>query len=253
MARPHVSRHWREVALTSHSLWTDILVNMGIEWIKAMLKRAGPTVPLSITVADHPEWDEGIYNALDVFPTEMHRVRRLSVWGDFGELASVYARLADIPAPLLESLHFAKSERWDADCGLSFEGIFAGQTPRLAFLHLDGVGFPWKSFYLFKNLTYIRIYSYGNGSGVHALPEDLLTALSHMPKLKELLFEGCVLDDWTGDDVTVLATVQRPTVELEQLSMLTMEGPKHVLDFMVKHLVYPESCTVNLVDAETDD
>lgn len=241
----HVCHLWREVALATQSLWTDIILNFGQTWAEEMVRRSGPTAPISILVADCRGWDEDMYEIFDVFvPPMIHRVERLELWGDYKDLRHMYARLMSTPAPALRSLRLSNAPHWRADDELDFNGLFARHTPLLSTLRLYRVGFPATSFYMFENLKHFELHSGEDDSDVHPSPAELVTALARMPLLETLSMTGCVLSDLTVDGIRLLPSQQFTTVKLPNLCTLTMEGHTHVLDYMRRRIEFPASCEV---------
>lgn len=236
----HVCRLWREVALTTKSLWTDIILNMGQGWVNEMIRRSGPTSAISIVATDCEGWDGDMYDMFDaIVPPVMDRVERLELLGDLSELGYACSQLRSATTPALKSLCLVKTPCMDADADVDLEGLFACHTPRLSTLRLHDIGLPGTSFYMFGNLKHFEIYhSGGNWRMIHAYPAELLKALAHMPLLEVLSMTGYVLSD-------LIPSQQSVTVNLHNLRTLTMEGDRHVLDYMRRHIVLPASCVVS--------
>ncbi|THU89443.1 hypothetical protein K435DRAFT_969101 [Dendrothele bispora CBS 962.96] len=240
----HVCSRWRELALNTRSLWTNIILNLGEDWTKAMIQRAGPTTLLSVTAVDCRFWNDNLYEAFGLIPPEMHRVVRLDLWGDFEEMGSICSALEDAPAPALRYLRLAKSENQSGDSDSVIEGIFKSQTPLLEHLCLDGVPFPSTSFYLFNHLKHLYVYSAGNDSGVFPSPSELLSVLACTPELESLSLLGCILWD-NFNNTSALGEEQNALIRLPKLRTLNLEGHKDVLDYMAGHIVYPDVASLS--------
>lgn len=211
-----------------------------------MIRRSGPTTCISIVAADCRGWDGAMYKNLDaVVPPVMDRVERLELWGYFGELGHAYDQLMSTPAPALKYLRLAKTAGRSLDVEIAFDGLFAGHAPLLSTLRLYGVGFPATSFYVFGNLKHLDVWSEDNDNDEHTSPAELVEALAHMPLLEVLSMTGCVLSDWTDDGATLLPSQQFVPVNLHNLRTLTIEGDRHVLDYMRRYIMLPVPCVVS--------
>lgn len=239
----HVSRLWREVAVTTRSLWTDIVLNFGRTWAAEMIRRSGPTAAISVLVADCREW---MYETFDaIVPPMMNRVERLELWGTCDEIDYACDQLMFTPAPALRSLRLTNASFWRGDSDIVCDGLFAYHTPLLSTLRLYRVGYPATSFYMFENLKHFELHSGEDDSDVNPFLAQLVTALAHMPFLETLSMTGCVLRDLTDDSIALLPSKQFTTAKLPNLRTLTMEGHRHVLDCMRRHIECPASCVVS--------
>lgn len=244
----HVSRLWREVALTTQSLWTDIVLNFGRTCAAEMIRRSGPTASISVLTADCRDWDVDMYETFDaIVPPMLNRVERLELGGNFGarDLRHMYAQLMSTPAPALRSLHLTNVSYWSGDIDIVFDGLFARHTPLLSTLRLDHVAFPATSIYMFKNLKHLELESGGDDSDIYPSPAELVSASAQMPLLETLSVIRYVLADWTDDGPPSLSSHRFVTVRLPNLRTLTMEGHRHVLDYLCRHIECPASCVVS--------
>lgn len=250
LSTTHVSRLWRETALTCDVLWTRILLNLGRDWVATMIERAGSAHLLSFTMHDC-EWDDVLRTTFDeTVPAVMNRVQHLELYGNPDDFDHVDEVLASRKAPALTYLRltrniFAANGNL-LDTNLS-EDILAGHIPLLETLILDGVGFASESFYVFPNLKHLEISSYGNDSdGVPGTPGDLIDALARMPLLEVLSLTGAVINEWIGEEDTYEDTIETEPANLPNLRTLTMEGSEYALDVLRRHIVTPTSCVITL-------
>ncbi|KJA28892.1 hypothetical protein HYPSUDRAFT_61726 [Hypholoma sublateritium FD-334 SS-4] len=146
----HVSRRWREVALTTPALWTNISITSrkSKKWVGSYLQRSG-CLPLCIFI-DIYEWDKKkpsmfkpafTKQIYDQISAHLWRVRKLSIFCYLNSTASLMqSQFIGAPTPMLESF----SVNCD-DAPLNFPPatdsvqIFSGGSPKLTFVDTSSI------------------------------------------------------------------------------------------------------------------
>ncbi|KAA1473283.1 hypothetical protein DENSPDRAFT_839734 [Dentipellis sp. KUC8613] len=135
IALTQVCQHWRNIALQTPTLWTNLAGEFGDQWLWEMVERskAAPVTFTSIT----SKFDKS------VLPSIMHRVRRISIVMREEHRFDDIVDAMKTPAPLLECLELS-DKTFSAD---SFRqslptDAFAGVAPHLRRLYLGACTFP---------------------------------------------------------------------------------------------------------------
>ncbi|KAI0309527.1 hypothetical protein OF83DRAFT_1273158 [Amylostereum chailletii] len=178
----HVCRRWRQVALSTAILWSNINCRLSERWATEMFTRARNS-PATYVI------DEGD-------SVEHHRAILSQHLSHLKEISGIEDRHATTsPAPLLESFDW-EMDSSNADVVSLPPNMFAGHAPRLRSLNLDCVVPPWNSL-AFRNLDRLCI----------GIPQELITAplsslqpdyhsfydfLESMPGLNHLCLVACL-------------------------------------------------------------
>ncbi|TFY74223.1 hypothetical protein EWM64_g9789 [Hericium alpestre] len=169
------------------SLWGYIDSALSPRWQEAMICRA-KSAPLSIHLAYcHSDVKFVAQHAFHI-----HELRLLGL-----RQTDLIQQLLTSPAPILEHLSLQSPAHTTV---ILPADIFAGNTPSLHHIALDGVLFLWSAS-IFRNLTYLRVDpSHGSGTSINlrhesdtALQYDhLFGALARMPPLQTLDLAYCL-------------------------------------------------------------
>ncbi|KAI0311953.1 hypothetical protein OF83DRAFT_1287218 [Amylostereum chailletii] len=149
IAVTHVCGQWRQVALSSATLWSDITFRLGRTWATEMLARAGDSLLSYYVDPDDPVDHEATLSQ------HLSHIRSLAIHGGAQEIEDI-ASTCDAPAPALERLQCARDffEEDDEITSLPMQ-MFAGwQAPRLHSLELFNIAPPLTSL---NNLKHICI------------------------------------------------------------------------------------------------
>ena len=195
-----VCHHWRDVATSCHTLWTDISIHdakyLG-EWLSAVISFSSP-LPVNLEVSG------GVYEprpaAVDAFE-QLRRIKKLEV--DPVLLPEELALLANHNAPLLEHVFIrGEKERHRRDLeenAVVLPTLFNGVHPSLTSMVLSG--FVQYEPNGFAQLTKLQLdqQDYRTPADLHAL----LDLLVGSPQLADLAFTDCAtvpeageLSDW---------------------------------------------------------
>ncbi|KAI0056577.1 hypothetical protein BV25DRAFT_1565659 [Artomyces pyxidatus] len=235
IAVTHVCRRWRDVALSSPGLWTNIVMN-NKRWMKATLARSR-NAPISL----HLELTYmGVRTDPEVVWVALSHARRVKEISFKGSYLDPYLRpLFKLAAPLLESLHLCdKSSSFDLRKGI----FLLGQAPKLQSLKLEGCIVNWNSPLLFcPTLTLLSI-SFFDRAPQHRLSavglRDILMAL---PNLQYLTLHNMI--------PTPMSTLEDPDakIHLQQLKTLSLSTDV-ATDIMgvISHLLVPENATLRV-------
>ncbi|KAH9957778.1 hypothetical protein BC827DRAFT_1223120 [Russula dissimulans] len=226
----HVSRHWRQVVLSTPNLWVNIVFDLGAEWVEEMLERpkAASISYCRELSSRQREWNGKVLHGVTLRKHLSH-VRRFKVSGDWSFLAATIRALI-LPVPHLESLELVlatvkhRSRRLRVTDILPSD-LFSRQAPKLRHLTLVGCSIPWDS-YLLRDLTHLEIHLlprsvFPSSSVVDAIKPltipsmgQLLSILEAMPSLQVLILRNCLPPpDFTNR-----------VVPLQYLTKLSLEG-----------------------------
>ncbi|TFK71933.1 hypothetical protein BDN72DRAFT_895186 [Pluteus cervinus] len=174
-----VCRHWRDIALTSPSLWTIICsqrtkTRISLDLFQELLIRSR-NMPLFVGLHNPP------LDTLKMCLSHMPRIQHLRL---ASTLLPEVADLLDQPAPLLTSLELRIVALRSAT---NFQGVY----PRLKRLIIETTPFVALSALITPVLTTLRIINPVLQMGVN----DLIGQLPSLQRLTELVLGQCFRDD----------------------------------------------------------
>ncbi|TFY67016.1 hypothetical protein EVG20_g4098 [Dentipellis fragilis] len=192
----HVCRRWREVAISSAMLWTNI-TDLGDNWTGIFVERARDAL---LCVKWHLAPSGKFYTA-DILAKYLSRMRVLDITGAHGFILPFVDRL-HIAAPRLEALTLSIYEQ-DYDSRVYriptvFGPMLNGYTQSLRYLYLQNIFIEWDAL-SFPNLVFLHLghmtpkWKLKNGEEpfISSL-SALFTALRKMVKLQELRICGAI-------------------------------------------------------------
>ncbi|TFK65477.1 hypothetical protein BDN72DRAFT_860591 [Pluteus cervinus] len=226
----HVSQHWRDVAIGSPNLWSQISTTypkcLAEEWLQR-----SKSAPLSIDLRGSGSLDADRFITPSLF-----RIRELTL-----ELTSsswwILSRNLSSPTPLLESLSIMITDGafYSASSTIS-DTTFAGTTPRLRFLKLMGCSVDINSS-IFTNLEALEL----RDSPRKMSATDLLTALRNLPRLVSLVVSEVLA---TGAPLAS-SSIDSDTIILASLTSLSIRGGSLIQDLdILSHLSFPANTTL---------
>ena len=197
----HVCKFWREVAVTTPDLWTEINMT-NLEAVEIFLERSG-AVPLNVELRSANE------DILQTVAAHAHRFRRFSVSTPRNPRYNPFAALRK-PAPLLERLEISYP--------LDFQPytVFNDQAPRLRELTIFTSG-PW-----LKNQL-------GNLTSLHLTLRDAVLPYSQFLPFFDMLRRCPALEEmfvwWnTWSMAPPTSTTRPPTIPLHRLRKLLLRS-----------------------------
>ncbi|TFK60891.1 hypothetical protein BDN72DRAFT_850182 [Pluteus cervinus] len=226
VAVTRVSRHWREVAIRSPSLWSHISSNYPKCVVQEWLQRS-KAAPLSVDLR-HSSPEEA-----QLVAASLSRIRELKLELNFSCWNRLSPNLSS-PAPFLESLTIIIPDNLQPTSTIS-ESTFAGVTPRLRNLELTGCSVDINSS-LFADLTALKLRNPPQKFSA----TDLLTVLRKLPRLTSLVLCD-VLHIGAGP---VSSNVE--SFALSSLESVSIRGWSFLQDLdILAHLSFPAKTIVD--------
>ncbi|KAJ7180833.1 hypothetical protein C8R46DRAFT_594102 [Mycena filopes] len=206
----HVSVYFRQIALSTRTLWRHINVgqNDSLETLRLYLARSGPSVPLHFRL-DLTRAIPELAEKLDLIFDQLDRWQRFTIHSKIETSdIPVVSRLYDASAPLLEHLNLCvddvDSESLKSVRRADSEQILTHGCPRLTVLRLRGL-----SMHFFRppitNITTLYLEQTRGLFIGYAGFKDLLVgapALAHLSVFDTIIDEG--VDSWPDDSVSCI-------------------------------------------------
>ncbi|TFK22471.1 hypothetical protein FA15DRAFT_748685 [Coprinopsis marcescibilis] len=210
----HVSQYWRDVALDGTQMWSKI---QSSPWTRRMLELS-KRAPLDVSVWGQnysSSTEDGILllRCLEAYASRFNTLLINNISGDIEE----WVFRLTTAAPLLIALDIVKTS---SNVGVLLPaGIFAGSTPQLRKLQLNGCIPNWSSSVFSKGsrLTFLKVlYTFESAPG--SQPPSLnfiLQALENMPQLLYLELSM---------KLAGTSSTNRPPIRLPALQTLKLTG-----------------------------
>ncbi|KAA1475555.1 hypothetical protein DENSPDRAFT_932435 [Dentipellis sp. KUC8613] len=243
MAVTHVCRRWREVALQQPTLWTTISADLGQKWMEEMLARSGS---LPLTVWAHIEDDCDVFSLI----AQMSRTVHLHVALEGAVEAGSPNTLIMQPAPLLETCSISLLDEEDDEYFDPPHNLFARNAPRLRSLELEVCSVYWSSL-AFASLVKLSITVPADNPwsplSPRAYREELLQALSKMPKLENLALDNCLPDSKNmEEDGPGMPHNPKTVIEPPLLKILSLTGKPYDITAFLPSLRLLPTCKLSM-------
>ncbi|KAF6756823.1 hypothetical protein DFP72DRAFT_1044578 [Ephemerocybe angulata] len=179
----HVCRQWRDVAISSPSLWTDICFRTP-ELMQLMLERSR-NAPLTLS-----HWGARTRGDrrgdLPILRTALNHISRtqsidFSTRNGLGTLGTLLTQWPAEPTPVLQTV-ILKDEK----DSFNFPGSFPSEVPSLRYLELYGCKIAsWKDLPLGIKLKVLGLHAHASAQR-RPTSEEFLVALKRVPSLRKL-------------------------------------------------------------------
>lgn len=239
----HVCRHWRDIALTSPTLWTYIDLRSPF-WTQESLQRS-QMAPLVVHARIRDESSRQMFQELELAHSvldEAPRIRELSLSCATDIMIRLESRLCE-PFLVLEtlSLDAGTPGAWHDDVYHLPEDFFGGDLPRLRKLSLRMCALQPTSPIL-VGLTYLHVGDMGALGGY--CMKDLLTLLGSTSQLESLILDHAVMEASTRKCDS--SAEETHTVTLARLSLLRLNGSVSSCVSVLTSLSLPSSAVVQI-------
>ncbi|KAI0270504.1 hypothetical protein BC834DRAFT_861732 [Gloeopeniophorella convolvens] len=225
----HVCRLWREVTLTTSTLWSDIPFSIGLRWTGAFFERSAET-PLTV------EWPvprdtDMLRREAQLISSHIHHIRIFTIFGNQVCMKAL-AEAFESSAPILQKLVVCIK---DSDESVEVpQDLFNGNAPQLRAMRTFGLRPNWTSPFL-RRLTNLDI---SLDSNVLSAPsaQKILDVLESMDKLKFLKLMGCIRPFREAADGRI--------VNMSSLKRIILRGHVNACAGVLNHLRIPTSAFV---------
>ena len=256
----HVTRHWRNVAVSTPSLWTQIYIaeqDQCLDAAAAYLTRSR-CLPLDIGLEmgrPHPRsrWHPKLPSTCSIIETltpHVGRCRRFCIHSERPRrhLSALLKGLCSVTCPFLESIQVSRTERFDyyddGDADYSKEDeedeerdrcenvreIFAGGAPSLKEIRLRGINLSY-CLPPTASVTTLHIHCDTHRISEHPSYRVICALFSNFRALTHLVLQGCFVRYSTFIGVPI----QAPTVTfplLSSLCILSTKGHTSLFEFL---------------------
>lgn len=228
MTLTHVCKRWRDTAIATPSLWTNVYMKNGP--IATIHLTRSVDKPLSVFIP----WSTGTQSVL---PPHIHRLRRIHVVSPHTLSMTQLAITLNAPAPILEELLIECSTQ--IELGFfpisSPPHIFLTNTPSLKVLRLTRIFNSVTVGFLVPTVRELKLDGVKSGAVNCAM---LLRVLQRASCLERLTLFNCSFADETGTDM--LEPVSLPSLVRLHVSYMS----SNTFTFLLRHLLLP--CTVEV-------
>jgi hypothetical protein len=250
----HVSRRWRDVAISLPNLWTNIHIfaDYSSAWVPMYLERS-KSCPLDLRINF---WDADVRLGDDSRAREAMVISVLSLilphterWGAFilegyyeESIYMALARLHKVAVPLLQRIAVDFEEGTEYREGTNFPlQIFLGGAPRLSSVRLDMLRCCWPPLSVLTSLDLRQVH---RSAGVYS---RFLETLKTLPSLAKLCVHGSVVyeETWRLD--------RYPSIQLPTLRFLRLIRPLHLASVLLIAVTAPHLESLWLQDVHDND
>lgn len=241
----HVCRHWREVALHSPDLWSDIAFNIGPFWTQAMLERS-KSAPISISSSysrqpGYAQFDPRRINQ-SIISRHLHHIQSIDLNGMADSDLIPFVELLNQPIPMLQEVRLLPLQEGKGPPKLALpNNLLNRHAPTLRSISLQGCAFPWGPF-SFTCLVILEVkfrqpetaQTFDSSSFIRSL--DML---ANSPALESLTLHNCF-------PRSSAAPVDYRPIRLSNLTRLNVAGFVNVLVDVTKFLKFPDTTRLHL-------
>ncbi|KAI0065788.1 hypothetical protein BV25DRAFT_1821472 [Artomyces pyxidatus] len=239
LAVTHVCQRWRQIALSTPSLWTDIMTRNRF-WANEMLVRSA-SVPIRIWINARRSF-EG-HEVLNHFS-------RAKILVFNGDVTPTLARHLSVPAPLLEdfALNGVGSRRFrpNSRLGASTDSIFPEGAPNLRHLRLSLCHVSWPLHLINSNIVTFHIMHLT--SSHRPSQAQLQAALAAMPNLKDLVLDNCLPIQYPISAFPGISDdIGEGTLLMPSVDSINLAAPSSIDIYnFIAHVRFPSVRTVSL-------
>ncbi|KAL4244132.1 hypothetical protein ABKN59_010807 [Abortiporus biennis] len=189
----HVSHHWRNIALSSPHLWSNIIITFNTDCLKTCLLRSAE-IPLSVYLEDEDSHDRKRSDLLCVFnilAEHLHRMQSLHVSTATPFLGTLSSLLHVSKAPILQSLTLRSEVQSEFQSMLLRQLFRCIATPSLTQLSILDSQYDWLKLEYPRTLVKLEIHYWdADTTPSYAEGADFLThalgVLKNLPLLQYL-------------------------------------------------------------------
>lgn len=250
----HVSAHFRHVALTEPTLWTEISFFLGLGWAGRMVSLA-KAAPLSIkeTLGIYlPTRNDAIRN---VVRDHISHIRELVIEEDPVSLANI-VNVAE-PAPILETLDLRLRSLYIHSTNehqILPANFLNNNAPCLRTINLHGFQLPSTAFPLLSTVVSLTIKLLRSSNSPFPVPPPsyytFFSMLETATRLESLSLENYLPS--TADDSSAGNSSGVRSVSLPHLTKLRVHGPTTDCAFVLRHLNFPHTTQLE-VESQIND
>ena len=229
----HVCKHWRQVALDTPCLWTNIVFDLGADCTWETIARA-KQAPLS--VANYLTHDAQQSTLLVIIASHLSHTKFLTTSFHTEFIPHIVQALESTAAPILEELILSSAIRTNVP------EMFANNAPRLRKAHFINIEAPWPSPIL-QNLTSLNL-----GAWAFLLETNFIEALSNIPLLEDLTID----DALPAFSSTLSSNRRMQAIPLPHLSNLKLKGLWLDVISVLGSIQFPASTNLSLTFQSND-
>ena len=233
VASSQVCTRWRSIAFNCHAIWGLIIdyPRHSLRWIETLLDRSNPSLLDFGRRFESIYLDDGRQGVLELVFNHIDRFRIFSAQIP----TSSWERFFNLPAPNLEIIRAS----FDFSAGHLTHPLFYNHAPNLRIFRLSlrtsfcvvDLTSP-----VFTNLNELCVDN-SQESGLFTIL-DWLNIFGGMPSLRKVELYGAISPGSPNDNF--------PFIHLDALDMLMVIAPLHECVTLVKHLIVPPRCGLNL-------
>lgn len=208
----HVCRHWREVALQTRALWSNIIITHSLLCVETMLSRSRPSaISIQASVGDMESPQGSLkFKALELAIQELERAKVIDLRLPKAWFSLIIEKLGG-PAPLLESIALHDPN----GCADNYYRVQIDSTKnRLTDVDLCGLAVGDLEQFSSSSLRQL-VLKFPSSHCERVLATDLVTTLGSCPRLENLVLVNPIPKIPEPEDVT-------PRVALPRLQVLNI-------------------------------
>ena len=239
VASSQVCTRWRSIALDCHTIWSLIIDyhRHPLKWIETLLDRSNPSLldfggrSKIVRLRDLVDGGQGV---LELVLNHVDRLRIFNLHGPICTWELVSLRFLQMSAPNLEFMNILLG----GTAGHLTHPLFNNHAPNLQSLGLVRCTVDFTS-PIFTPLTELSVDLSEKNSRPTIL--DWLNILGGMLSLQSLRLGHAISSGSESPNVVF------PVIHLDDLDMLSLNGPLHECVILVKHLIVRPCCGLTLL------